>query len=220
MLVCQVYYHFVCGLDSRCGSLFDAEYPLPLVVMLTYKSIAEAIKAHDGKRLYRLPPPGGTDDGRSMYVPSGLLGMLSEVGDSRDGWRHIELRDFLDGFSLGNRLTMSQHPHAKPGYVMLSRVHPVEAEIWSFRCLEPPPGIRVLGHFAAKDCFVVLDWDYRENLDEEDGWDKIVHECRVAWRDLFGNLPPYQGSQIHEYISSNFEDVPANARRKGSRRNV
>jgi hypothetical protein len=193
---------------------------LPWATMSTYKSIDEAIKAHDGKRLYRLLPPERVDEGRTIYVPNGLLGILSDFNDSRDGWRHAELRDFLDGFSLGGRLTVSQHPHAKPGHVMLSRVHPPESEIWSFRCLSPPQGMRFLGRFAAKDCFIALDWNYREVLGEDDEWDNAIRDCQTTWRELFGDLPPYQRSHVHEYISSNFEDVPAGPRRKSAKRNV
>ena len=149
-------------------------------LVLPYKSTLEAIKAHGGSRLYLLPPPEPVDGGRQIYVVGDLLQELSDFSDSRDGVRHASLRDFLDGFSMGEPLTVSEHPHAKPGHVMLSRVDPVEDEIWSFRCLAPAPGIRVLGRFAAKDCFIALDWDYRENIDGEEGWDALVAGCGMA----------------------------------------
>lgn len=79
--------------------------------------------------------------------------------------------------------------------------------------------MRVLGRFASKDCFVALDWNYRENLSEESDWEDIIEECKTAWSDLFGGLTPHQGSHVNEYLSSNFEDVPASPWRKGSRRN-
>jgi hypothetical protein len=149
-----------------------------------------------------------------------LFQELSDFSDSWDGSRHANLRDFLDGFSMGDPLTVSEYPHAKPSDVMLSRVDPVETEIWSFRCLYPPPGVRVLGHFAAKDCFVALGWNYRENIDGNEGWDDIIKECKSVWRDLFGDLPPHQGSYVSDYLSSNFWIDPATPRRKGSKRNV
>jgi hypothetical protein len=162
-----------------------AGFLLPLVAMLTYKSIAEAIEAHEGRRLYRLPPPDQVDGQRTMYVPGALLEELSVFDDSHVGRRHAALRDFLDGFSLGDHLTVSHHPHAKPGYVTLSRVDPPSAEVWSFRCLSPAQGMRVLGRFAARDCFIVLDWNYREVLDERDEWNNAIRRCQTAWRELF-----------------------------------
>ena len=198
---------------------FSAKMLLPLVAMLTYKSIDEALKAHDGKLLYLLPLPEGAVGGRKMFVQSGLLAILDDVQDTYDGIRHLMLREFLDAFSDEAHWKVSQHPHAKPGHVALSRVHPTEAEIWSFRCLDPTPGIRVLGRFTSRDCFVALNWDYRENFETDEDWDNAIKESLVEWQKLFGDLPPHQGSQVNDYLSSNCEDVPAAPWRKGSRRN-
>jgi hypothetical protein len=188
--------------------------------MLLYKSTAEALKAHAGRELYLLEPPDLVEGGRLIYVMAGLLDILSDVSDTHDGRRHIALRDFLDGFSLGDPITVCEHPYAKPAGVMLSRVDPVGEELWSFRCFDHADGTRVLGRFVAKDCFVALDWDYRKNLDEDDTWAGIRDECRSAWLSLFGNLQPHQGSNVHDYLSSNFTVVSADRRRKGARRNV
>src|SRR5258708_31798379 len=78
------------------------EMLLPLATTLTYKSIGEALKAHDGTNLHLLEPPERRDNGRKVYVPVGLLGALQEVNDTHDGARHIALRDFLDAFSTGD----------------------------------------------------------------------------------------------------------------------
>ncbi|HUB15951.1 MAG TPA: hypothetical protein VMB34_28655 [Acetobacteraceae bacterium] len=129
---------------------------------------------------------------------AGLFGALSEVSDTHDGRRHIVLRAFLDAFSLGGYITVSEHPYAKPGYVMLSRVDPVAEELWSFRCFDDSNGTRVLGRFVAKDCFVALDWNYREVLAEDDTWADIRNECLAAWRNLFGDLQPQRGSRVHD----------------------
>jgi hypothetical protein len=161
------------------------EILLPLVAWLTYKSIGEALKAHDGTNLHLLESPERQGNGRKIYVSVGLLGVLQEVDDTYDGERHIALRDFLDAFSTGCHWTVSQYPHAKPRHAQLSRTHPTDAEVWSFRCLWPGHGMRVFGRFADMDCFIALEWDYRENLDEDDGWDAAIHECQSGWQALF-----------------------------------
>jgi hypothetical protein len=184
--------------------------------MFTYKSTSEIDKALTGIGLYRLSPCEEVDDGRLIYVMGDLLQTLSETENTHVGWRHVEARDFLDGFSLGDSFSVSQHPHAKPAFVQLSRVHPIDKEVWSFRCLAPRPGMRILGRFAAKDCFVALGWDYRENLDSDQRWTDLANECVNQWRTLFSDNPPHQGKHVDDYLSSNFKDVPANPRRKGS----
>lgn len=82
----------------------------------------------------------------------------------------------------------------------MARVHPVSEEVWDFRCFDPKPGIRAFGHFAEKDTFVALTWDFRENVD----WAGEVSGCIEAWRALFGDLPPFKGTNLNDYLSHNF----------------
>jgi hypothetical protein len=187
--------------------------------ILTYKSIEQGLKAEDGRNLYRLELPEGVSVQRRMYVQASLATILNELTNSFVGSRHIALRDLLDGYCCGDHFTVSEQPYSKPSHVMLSRVDPTAYDIWSFRCTWPGPGMRVAGMFGGCDCFVALGWDYRENLDDDGAWDAMVRDCKVTWRQLFGDLPPHQGSHIHDYISSNVEIVQAGRRPKNSRRN-
>lgn len=90
---------------------------------------------------------------------------------------------------------------------MLARVDPVADEVWDFRCIDPKPGIRVFGRFAALDMFVALTWDYRENIEGEDYWAEQVRMCVAAWDRLFLGLPPHKGKTLDAYLSESYEAV-------------
>jgi hypothetical protein len=138
--------------------------------------------------------------------------------DSWEAERHVNLRDFLDGFTLGNYWTISEEPYSKPGHVMLARVDPVEEQVWDFRCLHPPDGMRALGCLRGTDQFLVLEWYYRENLETSRDWLDAVARCKTTWRELFDDLPPHSGGSIHDYVSDNFRIVRIPRQRKNPRR--
>ncbi len=116
--------------------------------------------------------------------------------------RREELRVWLDAFSEGGEISVAEDPHKKPPDAMLARVDPVADEFWSIRITEPEDtsGIRALGAFAAKDTFVALTWDYREHIGED--FNDAVADAREAWRDLFGDEPPFSGENLDEYLSN------------------
>jgi hypothetical protein len=121
------------------------------------------------------------------------------------GLRHQSARALLDGFTLGEYITVAEDPFDKPGYAILARVAPVTDEVWDFRCFDPKPGIRIFGRFAELDTFVALTYDYRENIEDlsEQG-----RECCAAWDKVFEGLPPHKGSTLDAYLSGeNFEAV-------------
>jgi hypothetical protein len=111
-----------------------------------------------------------------------------------------EFRGFLDSFLEHGHLSVAQNPDDKPEYAMLARVHPVQKDFWDFRVTAPRPGIRALGAFADYNTFVVLTWDYRENI-PPGHFDSEVQDCMDLWNDLFGNIPPYAKASLDEYLS-------------------
>lgn len=122
------------------------------------------------------------------------------------GWtgrRHQSLRALLDAFTEGDFITVGAAPRNKAPSAIMARVEPICAEVWDFRCLDPKPGIRVFGGFSEVDTFVALTWDYRENIEDDAYWTAQVHDCKAAWQDLFGRIPPHSGDSLDAYISYN-----------------
>jgi hypothetical protein len=111
----------------------------------------------------------------------------------------------LDDFIEGGFVTIAENPFNKQSTAIMARVDPVEYEIFQFRCLDPNPGIRILGCFSEADTFVALTWDYRENFN--DAWSEHVEECRARWQGLFGETPPHKGESLNDYVSYNFKAV-------------
>jgi hypothetical protein len=176
---------------------------------LTYKSIRDAIKAHDGRELFCLPHLVlGEEMPRTVFISKELAEIVIPPWPKTwEGRRHARLRALLDEFTDGSFITIAENPHDKEARAILARVDPVEAEIFDFRCLDPQPGIRAFGCFAETDTFVVLTWNYRENLENDDDWTAGIAQCESEWNRLFGGLQPFKGTTLNEYVSYNFRAV-------------
>lgn len=139
---------------------------------------------------------------RGLYVTSDLDAHTSlPFADTLEGERFAAVAQYFDAFSELNMITVSENPHRKPPDVMLARVDPENDEFWSMRIVDPEEtaGIRVLGAFCAKDSFVALTWDYRENILDFDAEVKGVKE---SWAGYFGAIKPYSGSCLDDYLTN------------------
>jgi hypothetical protein len=144
----------------------------------------------------------GDETARVIYVSTEILHDVSPpFADTRDGQRLVEFRQTLDAFVEGAEFSVADDPDTKPTDAMLARVHPVNAHIWDIRSIAPRPGIRALGGFLARDEFVALTWDYRENLDGPGKWDEEIARCQSIWRELFGDVEPFDGAS-HECLTN------------------
>src|SRR5262249_14419515 len=154
-------------------------------IVLTYMSIAIILqRLIVEERLIELPSPFlGYETARTMYVTPDILRAVSKPFPSEPhlAERHFEFRQWLDSFSEGGYLTVAENPHSKPWDAMMARVDPAEWEFFSIRVTDPEqtPGIRSLGGFSAKDEFIALTWDLRENID----FDAEVAIVEAAWRE-------------------------------------
>lgn len=177
--------------------------------ILIYKSIRDAINAHEGQKLFCLKSEFKRDDSpRAVFVAEEVMQIVTgPPWTGHDGRRYARLRALLDAFTTGAFITVAEDPFDKEARAILARVAPVHAEVWAFRCLDPNPGIRAFGRFAEKDTFVVLSWNLRENLNNADDWADEVRHCTEQWATLFGTLPPHRGSRINEYLTYNFRAV-------------
>ena len=79
----------------------------------------------------------------------------------------------------------------------------MDDEFWDIRCISPNPGIRAFGAFAEQDVFVVLTWEYREDITD---FDAEVTRCKEAWSALFTEAP-FSGENLNAYLSCNFYAV-------------
>jgi hypothetical protein len=120
--------------------------------------------------------------------------------------RFAQFRGNLDGFAVGEMITIAKRPFVKPTDADLAPLHPISSHVWDFRVLQPPKGIRCPGCFAAKDVFVALTWDYREEIETAD-WSDLIEECKRVWDDLFFPLAPHFGDFPHAYLSQSFRAV-------------
>jgi hypothetical protein len=138
-----------------------------------------------------------------MYVSAEVLDAVAgPFAKTRDGKRLFEFRQTLDAFVEGGEFSIAEDPYVKPSDAMLARVDPVDAEIWDIRSIVPKPGIRALGGFVCRDKFIVLTWDWRENLDDRGTWSAEIERCIAAWRDLFGSMGPLKGASLDDYLTN------------------
>ncbi len=123
-----------------------------------------------------------------------------------EGRRLTQMRAYLDAWTQGDRITVADDPYKKPKATRVARTDPPRDDIFDIRCVDPKPGIRVLGGFADKDLFVALTVNFRENLAEDKDWRDEIERCKARWRNLFHPHQPFHGASLNDYLS-NFEPV-------------
>lgn len=183
---------------ARQDKLFTA------VSGLTFMSIAPILDEHlEMGRLVELASLfTGDETARAMIISLEILAVVTPpFPDSEEGVRLGEFRAWLDSFMEGAEISVAEYPFQKPSDAMLSRVDPVESELWSIRVTEPheTPGVRSFGGFAEKDKFIALTWDFREMIPH---FDDAVSSALSAWEDLFGSNGPFKGDGLDEYLTN------------------
>lgn len=129
-----------------------------------------------------------------------------EDGSQLDPVRAARLRADLDAFVEGEHVTVAHRPDEKHTSAYMARLKPVERELWCIRSRDPKPGVRVLGRFAEKDCFIALAWAIRKDLQTHAHWSAFAIRAEQTWDDLFPNERPHRGETTGEYLSSAFSD--------------
>lgn len=154
-----------------------------------------------------MKPLVGEGISRSVFVSKNVFGVVQppwQPGET--GSRYALARQILDGFILGDFLTVAERPFKKSPTAILARVDPAKEEVWDFRCLDPKPGIRIFGSFVDRNVFIALNWDFRENLNHG-GFAKQVRNCKSEWTLLFGQIKPHSGNSLDDYLSRPFRAV-------------
>jgi hypothetical protein len=176
-------------------------------------SIRDEINARvDESRLFYLPPTIPADRVvRHIFVTAEIYNDLhdrSALSTSEEN-RIARLRADLDGFSIGQEITMSFKPYSKPKSTFMARTDPVSNAIWDIRSRDPNPGIRVLGGFSEIDTFVCLDWQYRNSLGGPGSkeWRDFIVRSTSVWTQLFNSYKRVSGDDASKYLSGKYTIV-------------
>jgi hypothetical protein len=163
----------------------------------------DAINNHLGKELFLLKPLVESDPVvRTLFVSKTIQAAASPPWPrGRNGDRHAQMRAWLDTFASGRRISVAEEPRKKPRTTFMARTDPKSADVFDIRCINPIPGIRVLGRFSEKDTFVALKWDYRENMNGSD-FDDAVIRCADEWKRLFPGIPLFAGRTLDDYLTN------------------
>jgi len=113
-----------------------------------------------------------------LLTPSVAGAVIGEGGGLPSDERLAQFRGNLDGFAMGEHITIASDPFEKWPQADLAPVHPIDCHLWNFRVLEPERGIRCSGFFAARDTFIAVSWEYREDIETE-YWRELIASCKT-----------------------------------------
>lgn len=157
-----------------------------------------------------LQVPGDTVE-RSLLLHPEIVDALAK------GWtipRMAQLQAELEDYVLGRHMTLAFTPrkHKKARMGLLA---PERDGIWDIRCRHHSPGIRVLGRFAAPNCFVALEWRPRslpiEGFDKVplsetgtgDEWEFALIEVEQRWDKILPGATFVTGEDHRDFITEN-----------------
>ena len=149
--------------------------------------------------------PGGAIR-RYLFVSQKIALRLDNCwGNSSVDRRNGLLREQLDRFTLGYRISVGMDPFDKRKTAYMARLHPVRDGFWCIRSIDPRPSLRVFGGFAATDVFVALSVSERKELGgpKSRAWRDEIVRSKVAWRNLFAAYGPLKGNSVHDYLTDN-----------------
>jgi hypothetical protein len=175
-------------------------------------SIHDEIKTLEGNgRLFKLRPmtllPQQYEI-RKLYVSeeiyARIIGPWPNKGEEfRSGRVHADLL----AFTYRDPVVLARNPR-QGGASYMSRLMPPDDEVWDVRCIDPKPGIRVLGRFADRNLFIGLTWEVRLSLKDFGSreWKDAIIRCAREWRQLFPAYNPLMGDYFADYISEGVFD--------------
>lgn len=170
-------------------------------------------------RLFELRPRMPDDPiERSMFVSEEIWRLVQGpwAGDEmagRCGLLRADMEQFVSGRVVGVCLTPYSAKHALFGLLDA----PADG-IWDFRSVDPSPGLRLFGAFAATDVFVALtcaprsvpvEYLARTPLGKAQSreWAKAIRECKAEWRKLFQPYQPHTGGKASDFVSADYISV-------------
>lgn len=157
-----------------------------------------------------IAPLRGYSAARYVYLIDGLHRRVErEVeNDGAEAERLAEVMAVLYAFIHGNKVTFGMDPITKGRSALLARTHPTKHGIVDFRVVDPSPGMRLLGGFAAADHFVGLRCIGRGEMKRHGGFSGCVRETRGVWVSIFGaGFEPVVSANMKEYVTKNVLEV-------------
>jgi hypothetical protein len=157
-------------------------------------------------RLFFLPPLiGGAAVARELFVSQEIYRVANPPWEATDlAARYARMRAYLDAWTEGRLISITDRPYRKPKPTYMARIDPAPDEVFDIRCIDPHPGIRVIGCFADRDLFIALTYTGREDLPTSRDWRNEREACKAAWRRLFPTYTPFTGASLNDYISAHF----------------
>lgn len=115
------------------------------------------------------------------------------------------LRADLDRFTTGGFIVVGNKRHKT---CLLKQMDPPDEEVWEIRSRQPRPSLRLLGGFAATDCFVCLSLHGRDELGKANSreWRDAINQMKAQWRRFFLTYKRYRGDRLNDYISQRAQD--------------
>ncbi len=146
--------------------------------------------------------------GRCLYVTENveraLLGPWASIEEEDRLSRARSVVDaFINGMTMAVRMPPSRSVRAQ-----LALLDPGDECVWEFRTNAPKYtrvsrfGVRIFGMFMAKDNFIALCIEFKENLLKDDDYMPSREFCKREWRKLFPSYSPNLGSKMDDYISN------------------
>jgi hypothetical protein len=155
------------------------------------------------RRLYRLRPILPIYERREIYVSEEVDARISGPwADGDDEVRCGRAHNDLLAFTYRDPIVIARDAR-KGGSSYMSRLSRPEDEVWDIRCVDPKPGVRVLGRFADQNVFIGLTWEIRLLLKDFESreWRDAKLRCTTAWNHLFHVYPPLKGDYFANYIT-------------------
>jgi hypothetical protein len=142
---------------------------------------------------------------------------LIDSPPSRYQARCDRLRADIESFVTGDEIAVSLTPFQAGGAYM-GLLAPPQDGVFEFRSRDHSPGLRLLGHFADRDLFVVtviasrsVPWPPvmmgplgSQNSPE---WAAAINAANAAWRRLFGPFKQAYGGDIRDVLSGKYHLV-------------
>ena len=154
------------------------------------------------KKLFLLQPLDLTKPiKRIIYLSEKVHKFVNDETNPRAGKLLSELESFIAGEKLLVSLVPRKARNAKMGLLQ-----PTQNGFWDIRSRDPSPGLRLIGGFSKKDCFIAMNIYERWEMSEPE-WRAAIRECDLEWADLFTtvtakNLPMMTGENPSDYLSN------------------
>lgn len=208
MPVCSAWSSLWRRVGSARFGVISYGFLLPFSQVMTYMSIADAIRAHlDAGNLQAYHPPyvRGRPERRLFLTkeaakelndPNSAVNLLCGKGYLHAALTKWTMKGLINGDARRGRF--------------LFRLDPPPPEVWEIRVTEPNVQGRLLGRFAERDTLILMRMHTRRLLGDKDSpeWNDAMRDCVKQWDNLFPGVSPLTGATIFDYVTENCDDFP------------